>query len=80
MKIRCIVLSALFTSAALHAQLISSPLLPSEAASLEAAWASGQRHVNTPVQLRRGFDKNAPFENILTDLTGVARTNTKHWE
>ncbi len=55
-------------------------LTPSEAATIEAAWASGTRLVNVTVPLRRGFDVNSAFENISTDATGTARTVTKFWE
>ena len=62
---------------ALHGQ---QQLLPNEAAAIEAAWASAPRLLNIPIPVRRGFDKDAPFENITTDVTGIGRTNTKHWE
>jgi hypothetical protein len=55
-------------------------LQPSEASAIEAAWASGQRLANISVPLRRGFDAKAPFENISTDATGIARASTKQWE
>jgi hypothetical protein len=55
-------------------------LNPGEAATIEAAWASGARLVNTTVPLRRGFDINSPLENISIDSTGTAHTVTRFWE
>jgi hypothetical protein len=55
-------------------------LLPSEAAAIETAWASGQRLLNTTIPVRRGFNANAPFENLSTGPTGIARMSTQRWE
>src|SRR5438876_88189 len=55
-------------------------LLPSEASTLETAWASGDRLANADISLRRGFNLNAPFEHISTDAKGIAATKTVQWE
>ena len=59
---------------------IYGQLLPSEAAALEAAWASADRLAHADIPLRRGFNLNAPFEHISTDATGIAATSMVQWE
>jgi hypothetical protein len=81
MKIVNALLSALLASVTLQAQLqVQQTLTPTEAATLEAAWAAGLRLANTDVPLMRGFNLNGVFEHISTDTAGIARTNTKQWE
>ncbi len=63
-----------------QAALSFGQLLPSEAKAIEDAWASGLRLANVPVQIRHGFDTNAPLANVAADATGMSRTSTKHWE
>ena len=59
---------------------IYGQLLPSDAAALEAAWASGDRLAHADIPVRRGFNLNAPFEHISTGAIGIATTNTVQWE
>jgi hypothetical protein len=75
MKIVSLILLVLSASLSVYGQL-----LPSEAAALEAAWASGDRLTHADIPLRRGFNLNAPFEHISTDATGIAATKTVQWE
>jgi hypothetical protein len=60
--------------------LCGQPLLPREAAAIEKAYAAPQRLTNAVVQIRRGFNQNAAFENTPADVAGIARTSTKTWE
>ena len=59
---------------------MNGQLLPSEAAALEAAWASGDRLAHADIPVRRGFNLNTPSEHISTDAKGIAATKTVQWE